>query len=282
MQKVHIAAFTDDKVFINLLDKEIERHVKEYFEKDQPNNENKILTSNKKNKKQYHSFSILHKNNIVVKDHKKIILKTFSNNTKISDINYNQFNDIPLSERFNKRCNIAQRNCYLGLKSQTQQTQRSEFKSINEEIISSRLSKTQRNNRMDSIQERIEMYLYCNLQSCKEYLAKEQQRLKMVEEQIEKNQFLLEELAQELEIVNSNKAIFNSIKNLDQQVYKNELNCINYKKVTQELYEFIQQIQKKYFKKQQELIYPFIQNFKNELNLMLLEYEPQIQQNQVQ
>ncbi|CAD8134433.1 unnamed protein product [Paramecium octaurelia] len=274
MQKVHIAAFTDDKVFINLLDKEIERHVKEYFEKDQLNNENKIMTSNKKNNKQYHSFSILHKNNVVVKDHKKIIVKTFSNNTKFSDINYNQFNDIPLSERLGKRSNIAQRNCYLGLKSQTQQTQRSEFKSINEEIISSRLSKTQRNNRMDAIQERFEI--------CKEYLANEQQRLKMVEEQIEKNQTLLEELAQELEIVNSNKAIFNSIKNLDQQVYKNELNCINYKKVTQELYEFIQQIEIKYFKNQQEFIYPFIQNLKTELNVMLLEYESQIQQNQVE
>ncbi|CAD8134690.1 unnamed protein product [Paramecium pentaurelia] len=273
MQKVHIAAFTDDKVFINLLDKEIERHVKEYFEKDLHNNENRNLTSNKQKNKQYYSFSILHKNNVIVKDHKKIILKTFSNNTKFCDINQNQFNDIPLSERLNKRYNIVQRNCYFGVKPQTQQTQRSEFKSINEEIFQSVPNKTQKNNRMDMIQERIDI--------CKEYLAKEQQRLKMVEEQIEKNQFLLEELVQELEIVNSNKTIFNSIKNLDQQVYKNELNCINYRKVTQELYEFIQQIQIKYFKKQQEFIYPFIQNFKNELNFMLHEYESQIQQNQV-
>ncbi|CAD8051220.1 unnamed protein product [Paramecium sonneborni] len=273
MQKVHIAAFTDDKVFINLLDKEIERHVKEYYEKDQTNNENKNLTNYKKNNKQFYSFSILQKNNIVVKDHKKIILKTFRNNTKLFDINQDQFNDIPLSERLAKRCNIAQRNCYFGLKTQTQQTQRSEFKSINEEIISSGLSRTQRNNKMDIIQERID--------TCKEYLCKEQQRLKLVEEQIEKNQFILDELDQELEIVNSNKAIFSSIKNLDQQMYKNELNFINYKKVTQELYEFIQQTQIKYFKKQQEFIYPFIENFKNELNFMLLEYESQIQQTQI-
>ncbi|CAD8143704.1 unnamed protein product [Paramecium pentaurelia] len=273
MQKVNIAAFTDDKVFINLLDKEVKRHEKEYYKQDKPNIENRILTTNKKNSKQFYSFSILHKNNIVVKDHKKIILKTFHNNTKISDINQDQFNDIPLSERLTRRSNIVQRNCYFGLNTQTQYTQRSELKSINEEIIQSGLLKTQRNNKMDLIQERINI--------CKEYLNKEQQRLKMAEEQIEKNQFILEELAQELEIVNSNKAIFNSIKNLDQQVYKNELNLINYRKVTQELYEFIQQTQIKYFQKQQELIYPFIESFKNELNCMLIEYESQIKRNQV-
>ncbi|CAD8046022.1 unnamed protein product [Paramecium primaurelia] len=273
MQKVNIAAFTDDKAFINQLDKEVKRHEKEYYKQDKPNIENRILTTNKKNSKQFYSFSILHKNNVVVKDHKKIILKTFHNNTKISDINQDQFNDIPLSERLTRRSNIVQRNCYFGLNTQTQYTQRSELKSINEEIIQSGLFKTQRNNKMDVIQERINI--------CKDYLNKEQQRLKMVEEQIEKNQFILEELAQELEIVNSNKAIFNSIKNLDQQVYKNELNFINYRKVTQELYEFIQQTQIKHFQKQQELIYPFIESFKNELNCMLIEYESQIKRNQV-
>ncbi|CAD8159163.1 unnamed protein product [Paramecium octaurelia] len=272
MQKVNGAAITNDKVLINLLDKVAKRHEREDQKQDKPNTENRILTSNKKNSKQFYSFSILHKSNVVVKDHKKIILKTFHNNIKLSEINSVQFSDIPLSERQTKRSNIVQRNLYFGLHTQTQQTQRSEFQSINEEVIQSGLCKTQRNNRMDQIQERINI--------CKEYLLKEQQRLKMAEEQIEKNQLILEELAQELEIVNSNKAIFNSIKNLDQQVYKNELNFINYRKVTEELYEFIQQTQIKHFKKQ-ELIYPFIESFKNELNCMLIEYESQIKRNQV-
>ncbi|CAD8050055.1 unnamed protein product [Paramecium sonneborni] len=209
--------------------------------------------TSKGDKKQLHSFSILHKNNIVVKDHKKIILKSFRNNIKYFLI---LTNDIPLSERVVKRCNIAQKNCYFGLNTQTQQTQRSEFKSINGEICQSLLSKTQRNDKMDIIQERINTYQYilCE-QRFKNYLNIEKQRLKLVEEQLKKISSYQKNQHKSLKYLLVIKPFQILLKVQINKFTKMGLILQTTEKLLKELYEFIQQAQIKFFKKEQEQIY---------------------------